>query len=234
MSKKDYAFREEIEKLGLSEVERLLVELRDDMRGNHDKIDACLHRRKYLLRDIFENTPENVEGLRRMALLIRERVAMLHAKGNELCEQMYEVWGKGENTPFTDFYVELVLRICFNDEDSVLRLGDDASGSDYVAMAEILSDFYDERYFPGNLMSSSEMHYGGEREAFAFFDCDGKVDDWGEQCFFGEIPESQWRTFPIVYEFHILLDDTHYALQDIIRINDVWSEAKVVWQHIAR
>ena len=183
---------------------------------------------------MFENTAENVEGLRRMALLIKERVAMLHGKGNALCEQMYGAWEKGENKPFTDFYVELSLRICFNDEESVLRLGDDGSGSDYVKMAETLDNFYDERYFPGNLMSDDDRHYGHEREAFAFTDCDGKVDDWGEPCLFGKIPESEWRKFPVVYEFHNLLENTHYALQDIIRVNDVWSEAKVVWQHIAR
>jgi len=204
-----------------------------DMEANRKKIEACLRHRKYLLRDMFENTPGNVEGLRRVAIMIRDKAAMLHEKGNQLCQQMHDIWQRGENAPFTDFVVELSLVVCFNDETSVLHLADDGTGSDYVKMAEFIDTFEDKDGFPGNLMPD-EHHHSQELKPFTFLDCDGKVDDWGEQCFFGNVPESEWRKIPIVHEFHSLLESSHYALQDIIRINDIWSEAKVTWQHIDR
>ena len=223
------AFYGQTEKLALPEVERLLLEMSGDMRANHKRMDVCLSRRKHLLREMFVCTPDNAEGLRRMAILVKDRMAMLHDKGNQLCAQMYREWQGGGNKPFTDFCVGISLTVCFNDaETSVLDLGDDGSGSDYVKMAEVLSDFYHDAPL---VMLSREIHYdeGNAWEPFRFADVDGKVDEWREDL--DQFPEL--RDIPSVLEFHNLVCHSHYALQDIIRVNDVWSEAKVAWQHIA-
>ncbi|MCL1887431.1 MAG: hypothetical protein FWF96_00990 [Kiritimatiellaeota bacterium] len=228
----------ELSAYSLRDTEELLSYLKRDTNLNRVKMDACLRHRKHLLRDRFENTPENIQGLLRVARLIREKAAMLHEKGNQLHRQMLDLWRGGGNEPFTDFNVELSLRVSFNGADSVLRLEDDNTGSDYVKMAEILDEFYGDGEFPGNLMvsnawaSSHAWHYDEEGHRFHFMDFEGREDDWGEACFFGKIPENEWRKIPVVYEFHTLLDDTHYAPQDIIRINDLWAEATVVWQHV--
>ena len=224
------SFYEEIEKMTLPNLEHFIEELSAEMEENHEKIDVCLRQRQYLLTNMFKCTPENVERLFRVANLIKERVEMLHHKGNQLYEQMCKLWKDGENEPFTDFYVELSLQISFNDEEtSILHLDDDKSGSNYVRMAELLDNFYFDTYNQGNLIAMNTIETGAN-EFFEFFDCDGKVDDWGESWFFDQFPEL--RGMPIVYELHDLLYHSNYALQDIIRVNDIWSEAKVVWQHI--
>jgi len=220
-----------IKKMSLPELESFIERLSKEMGANH-KIDVCLSHRKYLLRNMFKCTPDNVERLFRVANLIKERVEMLHHEGNRLYAQMCKVWQGGENKPFTDFYVELSLRISFNDaETSILHIDDDESGSNYLRMAELLDDFYSDTYNRGNLMFYERIDSDDASEKiFKFLDCDDKVDNWGEPWFFDEFPEL--RGMPVVYEMHDLLFHSNYALQDIIRVNDIWCEAKVGWQHI--
>ena len=236
MSKKKYPDREfygAIEKMTLPELEQFIETLCEDDTVNREKIDACLRRRKIMLNDIFECTPDNVERLFCMANLVKERVAMLHDKGNNLYGQMCKLWSDEKNQPFNDFNVEISLRICFNDEEtSILHLDDDRSGSNYVRMAEILDDFYYDSFNQGNLIMSDTIDYqeGNNEKIFEFLEVDGRIDDWSEWSS-DKFPELQ--DLPVVWEFHNLLYHGNYALQDIIRVNDVWSEAKVVWQHIA-
>ena len=229
----DGEFHEAIRKMTLPELEQFIETLcKDD--SNREKLNACLYGRKSKLNDMFECTPDNVKRLFCMTNLVKDRMAMLHDKGNKLLWQMNKLWSEEKNKPFTDFYVEISLCICFNDEEtSILHLDDDRTGSNYVRMAEILSDFYFDEHNHGNLIMPDAVHYDEDnnKKTFKFEDIDGKTDDWGESRFFNKFPEL--RELPIFWEFHYLLFHRNYALQDLIRVNDVWSEAKVVWQHIA-
>jgi hypothetical protein len=98
----DDSFGKAIEKLDLPNLE-LLIEvffievLRKKSRNDREKLDACFCQRKCLLENMFECTPENVERLYRMANLIKDRVAMLHDKGNQLYEQMCQQFREGKN-----------------------------------------------------------------------------------------------------------------------------------------
>jgi len=198
------------------------------MEANHRKIDACFSRRKSVLRDMFECTPENVKRLHCVANLVKDNVKTLHDKGNQLYAQTLKLWHNGENKPFTDFYIKISLCVCFNDaETSILPLDDDKSGSNYVRMAELIDDFRDE--YRSNLILSSTIETGST-EFFSADDDDNDDDDWGCPCFFNQFPEL--RDMPITWEFHDLLFHSEYALQDIIRVNDIWCEAKVVWQRL--
>ena len=234
MSRKYYlddSFYKAIENLTLPDLEYFIEGLRDDMEINHEKINACLIQRKSMLEDIFECTPDNVERLHYIANLIKDNTKMLRDKGNQLYVQMQKLWQDGENEPFTDFRIEISLRISFNDEEiSILHLDDDKSGSDYVRMAELLDDFYFQTHNHGNLITRDSIEKETMIEYFKPLELDGKEDDWGESWFFDKFPELQ--EMPITMEFHDLLFHSNYALQDIIRVNDVWSEVKVVWQHI--
>jgi len=225
----DKSFYAQIEKMTLPELEHLIEELFDEMEANRREIDACFSRRKSVLRDMFECTPENVKRLHCIANLVKDNTKMLHDKGNQLYAQMCKLWHDGENKSFTDFYIEISLRICFNDEEtSILPLDDDNSGSNYVRMAELIDDFRNE--YRSNLILPSTIETGG-MEFFKFVDSDdGNADDWGCPYFFNQFPEL--RDMPITWEFHNLLFHSQYALQDIIRMNDIWCEAKVVWQRI--
>jgi len=237
----DDKFYDEIEKMTLSELERFIDILCgmpksggiESMEYNHEKISACLLERKAKLRTIFGCTPENIERLHCVANLIKNRTGMLYKKGNELYRQMWQIWQTNQNEAFNDFYIELSIGIKCNDTHSILNLPDDNSGSDYQFMSEVLDSFYYDRFFIENLITNDTLDYDAknQEQQFQFCDDDGKIDDWGEPWFFEQFPELS--DLPITIEFHNLLFHSHYALQDIIRINDVWSEVKVVWQHIA-
>lgn len=113
----DDSFYEAIEKLTLPDLENFIKGLSDEMEVNREKIKACLSHRKYLLRDMFECTPKNVERLHNIANLIKDNAKMLRDKGNQLFAQIQKLWQDGENNPFTDFYIKISLQIVFNDEE---------------------------------------------------------------------------------------------------------------------
>lgn len=236
----DDTFYEQIKGLTLPELEELIESLCTKKLGwiyttehNREKINVCLRQRCFLLNNLFECTPENIERLHCVANLIKDRTAMLYKKGNQLYRQMWRLWQANQNEPFTDFYIELELNISYNDEHSVLHLPDDSSGSNYHLMSEVLDSFYYKQYLIENLIMSDTIDYDPEREnqTFQFHEFEGIIDSWDEPWFFEKFPKL--IGLPITWEFHNLLFHSHYALQDIIRINDVWSEAKAVWQHIA-
>ena len=234
----DNEYYETLEKMTLPELEQEIKNLCTatgsdiDTEYEHEKIMACLRVRISKLNKIFECTPENIERLHRVANLIKDRTAMLYKKGNQLYEQMWRVWQANENEPFNDFYVELSLNISYNDEHSVLNLPEDGTGSNYLFMAEVLNSFYFENGVIENLIVCDTRNYYPDTPArkFQFSEVDGKIDEWSEGWFFEKFPKL--KGLPITLEFHNLLFHSYYSLQDIIRINDVWSEVKVVWQHI--
>ena len=138
----DEAFYEQVKKMTLPELEQLIEELFHDKEANYNKIKKCFGRRKSILDNMFECTPENVERLHCVANIVKDNTIMLHDKGNQLHAQMSKLWQDGENKPFTDFYIEISVSVCFNsDETSILHLDDDKSGSNYVRMAELIDDF---------------------------------------------------------------------------------------------
>lgn len=225
------SFYKEIERMSIPTLEALTEALANDLEVNYEKIEMCLSQRKYLLTNIFTCTENEMEHLYCVATLIKDQTAMLFDKGNRLYEQMYKLWQEGKNEDFTDFYIKLSLSICYNNANSVLHFEDDLSGSDYGKMAKVLDNFYYEKLF-GNLIIGDSMDYDAKISQ-AKFETEKETDDnWGEPWFFEKFP--RLKMLPITWEFHNLLFHTNYALQDIIRINDVWSEANVVWQHIAR
>jgi hypothetical protein len=146
------------------------------------------------------------------------------------------LWEENKNEPFTDFRIDLSLEISHNCEDSILCLDDDNSGSNYLRMSELLDDFYFNRR--SDLIYNDRLNYDPEEKTERTFqpfespyESDDKINYWGESKFLDKFPIL--LNLPITWEFHNLLFHSNYALQDIIRINDVWSEVKVVWQHIA-
>ena len=243
----DREFHKQIRTLTIPELEQL-IKLFDKQirRSDHEarhKIGACFGQRQYLLNERFDCSPENLEHLRNVANLIKKNTEILRKKGDELYAQMSKIWHEKKNEPFSDFYVKLSLRIHFNcEEDSILHLPDDNSGSDYVKMSEFLDDYHCDR--ANNLIFWNDLHYDPENntEQKSFLgdilanaydlDYDGKDNHLLWEYLGRRHPKL--LDIKITQEFHHLIDHTKYALQDIIRINDVWGDVKVAWQHITR
>jgi len=230
-------FYEEIKTLTIPELEQLIEQfdkiIRKSDRETKYRMRYCLSRRIGLLTQQFECSPENLERLQNVANLVKTHADILRKKGNELYKRTLQELQDGNHEPFRDFYVELSLNVHFNGEQSVLNLPDDNTSSDYIKMSEILDRFdnHPER----------NLFLGGERIDYdpeileKSLDLDDDMESHNGNPYLWEgfgrkFPELQ--RIPITWEFHQLLDHTNYALQDIIRINDVWGEVKVCWQHI--
>jgi hypothetical protein len=240
-------FYKQIRTLTIPELEELIIEFYQVLNKYHYYyllkkdilIRECLSMRKSKLDALFECTPKNIERLCRVDKMIKDRSAVLYKKGNKLYEQMHRIFQKGESKPFSDFNIELSLTVSYNDEHSILRLPDDHSGSNYEKMAEILDDFSVQNSFQKNLICfSCSVSYDCDKKDFALVEkfplsdiIDSESALWWEG--YGRaFPELD--KVPIGYQLHHLFSHAcGYSLQDIMRINDVWGEVNVVWQHIA-
>ena len=98
----DDSFYKSIENMTLPDLEIFTEALGKEPKMNCEKIDACLGQRKYLLNNMFECTSENVERLFCVANLVKDRVAMLHEKGNQLYSQICQLWKEGKNPPLSE------------------------------------------------------------------------------------------------------------------------------------
>jgi MoaA/NifB/PqqE/SkfB family radical SAM enzyme len=206
-----------------------------------EKLENCLKRRKTLLNEMIECTPENLKRIRAVIKYFDKEKKILVEKGKQLHTQMQQHFLQKEDDIFSNFYIKLLMTVSGNSdhEDSILHLPDDHSHSNYLKMAECLSKFYYKKY--------------NERHSFELFEAvlhykvdifnqiwDDEMDYkrnkdthcWSYSCYGDKFPEL-WK-LPVDGSFHDLFGSSRYsslyAFQDIIRINEVWSEAKIVQQ----
>lgn len=228
-------FYDLVEKMTLLDLEDFIIELSENWKCNNKKIGVCLMYRKYLLRDKFECTPENVARFGEVMLLLKERSKILIANTQKLYIKMHRQWQEDADNDFQDFAIEAILKIGFTDQEDVVVLIDN-TGSKYAQMAEIMYDYYDDNW-GGDLMEM-RMDYDPTKTGDDFEDknLNGNIDyqsdfddeNWGEGWFLKQFPELS--KFPITHAAHRLLFHSNYALQDIIRAN-VWSsEIKITYQ----
>ena len=117
-----------------------------------------------------------------------------------------------------DCEVEGILRYCFNDETSVLKLWDDnILGSNFTLMIKLISD----------------LTYGTPKENIEeFYHFSQPLDDgesWNEYPF---DKSPVFRNIVICHAIHQLTNHQLYSIPDLLRLNDFWAEVKFTIQSI--
>lgn len=117
-----------------------------------------------------------------------------------------------------DCEVEGILRYCFNDENSVLKLWDDELlGSNFTLMIKLISD----------------LTYGTPKENIEeFYHFSHPLDDgisWNEYPF---DKSPAFRNIIICHAVHQLTNHQLYSIPDLLRLNDFWAEVKMTIQSI--
>jgi len=234
-------FYRNIDKMPLAEVESFAIDIWKDWQDersvvNEERLETCLIYRNSLLNKQFRLTKQEFERFRFVANLLIEKTEMLFRNSRKIYRQLYEQMKNGEGGDFSDFCVEASISVPYNGTDSVWDI-EDYAGSDYYKFAEILDDFYSDKR--SLCCMTNRLDYREDIEP------DDKYFAQRFGCYYDENLEieTDWhdwlgnlfpmlKKIPVCYALHELFDHTHYSLQDIIRINDVWSEVKVVWQNI--
>lgn len=228
------AFYDLVKQMEVTDLEDLIIGLSDDMALNAKKLKVCLSQRKYLLRNQFECTPENVARFGELMLMLKERTEAIFNATKLLCRQLHKQWQEGDRQGFSDFEIETSLTVAVEDDDSVLILGD-GMGSKYCKMADILDSYY-QNHWGGNLVGVrlsyvADKHYGEFDDKF-FVDNFGShygefQDDWAEEWFRRDFP--LLTHFPFPYAAHQMLFHADYTLQDAIRVKNFNGEIKVTY-----
>lgn len=208
----------------LMEIERRIKELAGKSSDDNDKwcrdetkyneIKYLLTRRWKLLNLMFMPSDANIK-----------RFKEVNSHLEALCRQLRERILKLKQTlplvrdsDFDDDYeLEGVLRFCYNDENSVLKLDDDHYCSDFCRMIDIIHTFnYDtyweciERISPGSPILDDGV-------------------SWNEPPFHEGI---EFDNIIICHAMHNLSAHMLYSIPDILRLNDFWAEVHLTFQSI--
>lgn len=226
-------FSKRIDKCSISELENLAIQISEYKSDRYYKgllSDLVLRRRRWLLNREFEGNEINTKHFMRVLSLFKKRENLLRKKADELYAELWKKWENGKNENFSDFYIEISLSPHYNWERSILNLKNDETTYNYGKIAEILDDVNSTESIFSNRIDFDRQKFHEN----PFTDSERK----SIQCLlFFEEPRLEeqlyaFRDVPVTWGFHCLVDHTHYAVQDIIRINDIWGEVRVGYQDI--
>ena len=178
-----------------------------------EQMEELLNKRRWILNQMFEFTPQNIERikkidtrLRNLSVKIHERVKVMESKAQIILD----------DPDFDDDYeIEGSLAFSWNDENSVLRLDDENYGSDFNSMIHITDSFY----------------YAQGRFSHNIIDVHKKSKNMDEDIDWNEAP-LQHPKLNICYATHCICCHKLYSIPDLLRLNDFWCEVKFIEQNI--
>lgn len=182
------------------------------------RMGELLMQRCSLLNKMFQPTPVNLERFRKVNDYLLGRTQEMHRRVGDLLRQASSLSDKDFDD---DYEVEGWLQFVFNGEDSVLRLDDDDYyGSQFHLMNKALYELYQ-----GKGLEEIERSTAGVNS----------LDD-GQSWMEG--PFWQWekdlKDIVICHAVHDLTDHKLYSIPDLLRLNDFWIEAKIIFQSITQ
>lgn len=179
-----------------------------------DQLEELLNKRRWILNQLFEYTPDNIERikkidhrLRNLSLKLHERVQAMDSKSTLILD----------DPDFDDDYeIEGTLQFSWNDENSILKLDDDKFyGSDFNSMIHIIDSFY----------------YAQGRFANHILDINKRSTNMDEKIDWNESP-LRHAELNICYATHVICCHKVYSIPDLLRLNDFWTEVKFIEQNI--
>ncbi len=215
-------FDDQIETLSVVELEELILHIESSGDGTDEQMWDCVSARDHLLYKQWTLTDTGYEHLRRVDAMAMAKIAQTMRDANRLFNHLKTLEIEG----FYGFTITISVfprRI----EEFSIEHPDDGSGSNYLAMANILS--YKAYHNPSIVCFQETMshNYGDdEKEDISYYDgefyADHKnhhFDDWYFETFFHD-PEMERRgRFFTSYAMHSLLTHSFaYSPQDVIRI----------------
>lgn len=182
---------------------------------NWDILEDLLLKRRWILNQLFEFTPENIERIRRvddclrnLTLKLYERVKAMDAKSKLILD----------DPEFDDSYdVEGTIKFSWYDSDSVMKLNDDEYyGSNFSFMISLIDNF-------------NSTGDDWTRNIFYIHSSYINIDeDW-----------ANWSDSPLThpdlkvcYASQYICCLQNYSIPDFIRLNGFWTEVKFIEHNI--
>ena len=210
--KKLITIEEKIKKIVGDDPDKL--SFRKTIKEQLELLENLLQERKWILNQLFEYTPDNIERikkidhrLRNLSLKLHERVQAMDSKSTLILD----------DPDFDDDYeIEGTLQFSWDDENSVLGLDDDKFyGSDFNSMIHIIDRFYYAKgRFASDILSINRRSKNMDDEI-----------DWNESPLLH--PELN-----ICFATYVICCHKVYSIPDLLRLNDFWAEVKFIEQNI--
>lgn len=180
------------------------------------RVEELLMQRCNLLNKIFQPTPKNLERFRKVNDYLLNRTQELHRRVGDLLKKATLLSDKDFDD---DCEVEGWLQFVFNGEESVLRLDDDDYyGSRFDLMNKALYELYQGKGLPEIERSSNGVNNLDDGQSWM----EGTFWKW----------ENEFKDIVICHAVHDLTDHKLYSIPDLLRLNDFWIEAKILFQSI--
>ena len=178
-------------------------------------LEDLLNKRRWILNQLFDFTPENIQKIKKIDDRLRAITVKLHERVKAMEKKATLIM---DDPDFDDdFEITGTISFSWNDEDSVLKLEDDEYfGSDFNLMINAIHDFYYEKgkyytYILDITPNSDNM--------------DDELENWAE----GALQHPELK---ICYATHCICCHQLYSIPDLLRLNDFWTEIKFIEQNI--
>lgn len=180
------------------------------------KVYKLLRERQRILNLNFIPETRNMERLKELNNYLLNLTQRLYHRVQEAQSKIKILM---DNPDFDDdCEVEGILRFCFNNETSVLKLWDvELLGSNFTLMIKLISDLTN-----GTPKENIEEFYH-----FSQLLDDG--ESWNEYPF---DRSPAFRNIIISHAVHQLTNHQLYSIPDLLRLNDFWAEVKLTIQSI--
>ena len=208
--------------------------------GQKEALEEALSVRQNLLNDMFLCTQEEVMDFRRTNERLYALTQKMHEKAISLYRALLE---EGYDPDFDDdIMVEGTLKFVFNDALGSVMLSDkekrtlfdkplEPYGSDFPAMLEILSEYYEDALMPecASCSVSYKTSHHAQMDAREYglenYLDDGKT--WAEPWPLGR---DEFADICICHAVHDLCTHKLYSVPDLLRMNDFWCEVRITHQ----
>ena len=220
--KLDFYIDENICKEKLIEIERKIKDIigldpenvRKLNEKEKDELKDLLGKRMWILNNMFEYTPVNLERVKKVNDYLKNLSAKLYDRVNAMALKAMIICY--DPTFDDDFEIKGCLMYSYNDKTSVLTLDDDEYyGSDFNFMINAIDSIYfkwDDRYYEILTVYPNGTNLDNEYR-------------WNE-------PPLSNPEIEICYAVHEIVCHRFFSIPDLVRLNDFWAEVKFVEQSI--
>jgi hypothetical protein len=206
---------DQLERLSASELEAMAIELypRGKKRINEDLyLEDILEWRKYKMNENFVFTPEVIEKLLWIDKEIKHCVNQLHKKGKQVVRNLERMINK-KDAFFNDYEMDLLI---------------------YPTIIEWSDNCEEECETEDKIFEVMDYAHYDRAPISIHFRCLDSDETYFEEVECWNMPfarNTEFANYKVGFITHKLFDHTDWSLPDIIRINEIWCDLRVEYQH---
>lgn len=206
---------------------------RKAMQEQFEEMHRLIVSRHQILNKMFRATPEEMKRLEFVNGLLYRKTRLMYDRTADLYRTILAHGRKAELDD--DYEVEGTMRCCIEDDNDVLVLPDDNYyGSDFAYMMQLA--YYHDLHEHGEYVENCHTHFEKEHtpdmtnEQLGLEDILDDGVSWAE----GIFSLKDFSNICICHAAKQLVIDFSFSVPDLLRVNNVWIDAKITCQHIRK